>query len=50
MIQTPPTVLHPEATMSVLIDGDTRWWDSTLLENIFSKEEVQVIVSTDQWA
>ena len=45
MIQSPPTVLHPEATVSTLIDEDTRWWDSPLLDNIFSKEEVQLIHS-----
>jgi hypothetical protein len=45
MIKSPPTILHPNAIVSELTDVDTRWWDSTLLENIFCKEEVQIIES-----
>ncbi|XP_059442009.1 uncharacterized protein LOC132174357 [Corylus avellana] len=33
------------ATVSELINGDTKWWDSTLLETIFTKEEVHLIQS-----
>lgn len=45
MVQTPYSLLHLEATDSELIDGDSGWWNSTLLENIFTTEEVHLIQS-----
>jgi hypothetical protein len=45
MVQSPPTILHSEATVSELIDKDTRWWNKTLLENLFSKKEIHLIQS-----
>lgn len=45
MVQSPPTLLDSNATVSELINGDTKWWDSTLLETIFTKEEVHLIQS-----
>jgi hypothetical protein len=45
MIQPSLTVLHPEATVSELINNDTRWWDSTSLGIIFTEEEAALIQS-----
>ena len=42
MVQSPQTTLHPKAIVSELMDRDTRWWNKTLLENLFSKEEVHL--------
>jgi hypothetical protein len=45
MVQSILRVLHPSAKVSDLIDGDTRWWNKTMLENLFSSEEVHLIQS-----
>jgi hypothetical protein len=45
MIQSPPNLLNPEATVSKLIDVDTHWWKTYLLENLFSEEEAKIILS-----
>jgi hypothetical protein len=44
-IHSTPQLLDLDATMDNLIDKDTKWWDSTVLENLFDKEEVQLIQS-----
>jgi hypothetical protein len=44
-VQSIPRVLHSDATVSDLIDGDTRWWNKTMLETLFSSEEVHLIQS-----
>ena len=44
-VQSIPRVLHSDATVSDLIDGDTQWWNKTMLENLFSSEEVHLIQS-----
>ena len=31
--------------MNALIDGDTHWWNLPLLDNLFSKEEAQLILT-----
>jgi hypothetical protein len=45
MIQSPPILLSLDATVCELIDVDTRWWKTQLLENLFSKEDVRLILS-----
>ena len=45
MIHSSPIGLHPQATVSALINEDTRWWDSSLLDSMFSKEEVSIVQS-----
>ena len=45
MVQSLPRALHPNAIVSDLIDGDSRWWNKPMLENLFSKEEVHLIQS-----
>ena len=44
-IHSPPKDMHPKATVSALTNEDTRWWDSTLLDSMFSKEEAAIIQS-----
>ena len=41
----PPSVLDPNATVSELLDGETKWWNYKLVESIFSPEEVHMIHS-----
>jgi hypothetical protein len=36
MVQSPSRLLDPKARVCDLIDEDTKWWKTTLLENIFS--------------
>jgi hypothetical protein len=38
-VQSPPKLLADNATVNHLIDANTKWWDMTLLEQIFSREE-----------
>jgi hypothetical protein len=38
-------MLDPNATVDALIDGNTKWWNSTLLGAIFTQEEVSLIQS-----
>ena len=45
-VLSPPRVLDLASTVSSLIDGDTKWWNSALLEQLFSREEVLLIQST----
>jgi hypothetical protein len=45
-VLSPPRILEPNSTVSSLIDGDTKWWNSVLLEQLFSREEVLLIQST----
>lgn len=39
----PPMLLNPDATVSELIDVDTKWWSSPLLETLFSKDEIEKV-------
>jgi hypothetical protein len=39
MVQSPPSILDPNATVSQLGDVDTKWWNYALLERLFSIEE-----------
>lgn len=45
MVQSPPVLLDPNASVSELIDQDTKWWNINILENLFLKEEIQLILS-----
>ena len=38
-------ILECDATVTALIDGDSRWWNKPMLENLFSKEEAHLIQS-----
>jgi hypothetical protein len=40
---SPPVLLHSDATVSELIDVDTKWWNNPLLACLFSKEEIDKI-------
>jgi hypothetical protein len=42
---SPPSVLEPTATVSELLEENTKWWNSHLVESIFSPEEAQLIQS-----
>jgi hypothetical protein len=42
-IQTPPWILDKESKVSSLVDEDTHWWNTTLISEIFSAEEVALI-------
>jgi hypothetical protein len=39
MVQSPPSILDPNARVSQLGDVDTKWWNYALLERLFSREE-----------
>jgi hypothetical protein len=45
LVQSTPTMLDLGATVDELIDRDTKWWTSDLLETLFIKEEVTLIHS-----
>ena len=45
MIQSQPVLLDSNATVNALIDGDTHWWNIPLLDNLFTKEEAQLILT-----
>jgi hypothetical protein len=45
-VLSPPRVLDPASTVSSLIDGNTKWWNFALLEQLFSREEILIIQST----
>jgi hypothetical protein len=45
MVQSPTSILDPDATVSSLINRATNWWDDNLLNQVFSREEVQSIQS-----
>jgi ribonuclease HI len=42
-IYTPPSLLDEEATVSNLIDADTKGWKTHMLESLFAQDEVQMI-------
>ena len=41
---SPPNILHKEAVVNNLIDNDTKWWNSSLIWEIFSEEEADIIL------
>lgn len=43
MVQSPPLILDPNATVSQLVDAETNWWNFALLERLFSREEILAI-------
>jgi hypothetical protein len=45
MIQSPPINFLADAKVSRLIEGETHWWDISLLNSLFSPEEVKAIIS-----
>ena len=45
MIQSPPRRLDPEAKVCELLDVEKKWWDLTLLQELFTKEEVELVLS-----
>jgi hypothetical protein len=45
LVQSPPKFLPDNATVSNLIDADTKWWKLEWLEMIFSKEDMVAIQS-----
>jgi hypothetical protein len=42
-IQTPVRILNGDAKVSELIDGSSNWWNISLVHEIFSKEEADMI-------
>jgi hypothetical protein len=44
-VYSPPSILDPNATVSQLVDVDTKWWNNALLERVFSREEIASIQS-----
>ena len=45
-IQTPPSLLDEHATISELIDSNTKWWKLEFISSLFSPKEVTAILST----
>ena len=45
MIQSPPLLLDLNALVCELIDSNTKWWNLPMLKNLFSEEEVNLILS-----
>lgn len=45
MVQSQPILLALTAMVSELIDGDSKWWNYSLLELIFSLAKVRLIQS-----
>ena len=45
MVYSPSSILDPNATVSQLVDVDTKWWNNALLERVFSREEIVSIQS-----
>jgi hypothetical protein len=45
MIQSPPLLLDPNALVGELIDREAKGWNMAKLETLFSKEEIQLILS-----
>ena len=43
MVQSPVRILEQEARVGELIDVEKNWWNIPLIEDIFMKEEVEVI-------
>ncbi|XP_059446647.1 uncharacterized protein LOC132178216 [Corylus avellana] len=44
-VLSPPSVIDPTSTVSVLIDHNTKWWNPMMLEQLFSREEMLAIQS-----
>ena len=44
-VQSVPKILTDTATVSQLIDENTKWWNLALLEQLFNKEEIMAIKS-----
>lgn len=44
-VLSPPNSLSADETVSALIDGDSKWWKTQLLESLFTEEEVKVITT-----
>jgi hypothetical protein len=42
-VQSPMRIVHEDATVSVLIDRDLRWWNIPLVHEIFLKDEAELI-------
>jgi hypothetical protein len=40
-----PVVLDPDAIVNKLIDGEMKWWNTRLLEAMFSSEDVKLILA-----
>jgi hypothetical protein len=45
MVQSPPALLSPMATVEELIDGNSKQWNKSLLDTFFSDEERKIIQS-----
>ena len=45
LIQSQPILLDLNATVNALIDRDTHGWNLPLLDNLFAKEEAQLILT-----
>jgi hypothetical protein len=45
MVQTPTRILPQDAKVKELIDEKKQWWNIPLIEEIFMKEEAEVICS-----
>jgi hypothetical protein len=44
-VQSPERILNSDATVSVLIDKDLRWWNVSLIHEIFLQDEAALICS-----
>ncbi|GLT77197.1 hypothetical protein SLA2020_488060 [Shorea laevis] len=42
-IQSPVHILHEDTTVSALIDAESHWWNTTLIQHVFSPVEAQSI-------
>ncbi|XP_059458269.1 uncharacterized protein LOC132187853 [Corylus avellana] len=42
-VQSPIHILPRDATVSALLNSDTRWWDTDLVHNVFNEEEAREI-------
>jgi hypothetical protein len=45
MVTSPPRILDLDATMNLLIDDNTKWWDQDLLNRLFSREDSMAILT-----
>lgn len=43
IVQSPVSILPPNAKVNALIDVDTHWWDVRLVHEIFMSEEAEKI-------
>jgi hypothetical protein len=44
-VQTPPKILDKKAVVAELIDSEMKWWNTTLIQAVFSEEEAKVITN-----